>query len=301
MNDILRWATTIAQQHPQLQIAPALPCEHFLQGLSTDQTAVYQSAWLGARSLGFIPQDAACIASAWEAQAQRTQSFDTALWPCQAQDFGLTLYTPTSSFPTCPEKLGLYAVVPDAQWVDRVVQLGVPTVQLRFKSDDDHAVREQIRWAVKAASHSASLLFINDHWKHAMDAGAYGVHLGQEDLQEASLNELRASGLRLGISSHGYHEMRLAHRWQPSYVALGAVFPTTLKRMETAPQGLGRLEKYAQLMRAIPTVAIGGIDLHSLPKVMKTGVGSAAVVRAITAAEDVAAAVAALTKCMTDT
>ena len=192
----------------------------------------------------------------------------------------------------------VHAVVPDAQWVEKVVQLGVPTVQLRFKSDDPRAISQQIAQSVKAVAGTPSLLFINDYWQQAIDAGAYGVHLGQEDMQEASLESLRSSGLRLGLSSHGYSEMLAAYAWRPSYMALGAVFPTTLKKMQTAPQGLGRLTQYVQLMQHTPLVAIGGIDLHSLPAVMQSGVGSAAVVRAITGAQDTAQAVHALMKCM---
>ena len=79
--------------------------------------------------------------------------------------------------------------------------------------------------------------------------------------------------------------MLLADRHSPSYIAMGAVFPTTLKRMVTAPQGLGRLEQYAQLMQDYPLVAIGGIDIERLTAVVKTGVGSVAVVRAITESE----------------
>ena len=114
---------------------------------------------------------------------------------------------------------------------------------------------------------------------------AYGVHLGQEDMQEAPIEKIRSAGLRLGLSTHGYAEMLLADRHSPSYIALGAVFPTTLKRMVTAPQGLGRLERYAQLMQDYPLVAIGGIDIERLTAVVKTGVGSVAVVRAITESE----------------
>jgi thiamine-phosphate pyrophosphorylase len=126
-----------------------------------------------------------------------------------------------------------------------------------------------------------ALLFINDHWEEAIAAGAYGVHLGQEDMQDAQLEKIRSSGLRLGLSTHGYAEMLLADRYSPSYMALGAVFRTTLKRMATAPQGLGRLERYVELMQNYPLVAIGGIDINRLPDVLKTGVGSIAVVRAI--------------------
>jgi thiamine-phosphate pyrophosphorylase len=286
MNEILRQAKAIAALHAQLQIPPAQPCESFLSELPANENSVYQSAWLAARSLGFIPIDAACIAQAWDAQSQRSQRFDGALWPVNAIDFGLPASTDTASFAACPRSLGLYAVVPDAQWVDKVAQLGVPTVQLRFKSDDPQAIAQQISLSVKAVAGTQSLLFINDHWQQAVDAGAYGVHLGQEDMQATPLETLRASGLRLGLSSHGYSEMLAALAWRPSYVALGAVFPTTLKKMQTAPQGLGRLAKYVQLAHKLPLVAIGGIDLTCLEAVMQTGVGSAAVVRAITGAEE---------------
>ena len=282
MNDIIHHAQLIASLHPQLQIDHPQACESFLTELETGHTPAYHSAWLGSRSLGFIAKDAACIAHAWASQSLRLQSFDASLWPCHAPDFGMPLAQDTPSFAPCPPKLGLYAVVPDAQWVDKVVQLGVPTVQLRFKSDDSRAVSQQIAQSVKAVAGTQSLLFINDHWQQAIDAGAYGVHLGQEDMQDAPLEALRLAGLRLGLSSHGYSEMLAAYAWRPSYMALGAVFPTTLKKMQTAPQGLGRLTQYVQLMRHTPLVAIGGIDLHSLPAVMQSGVGSAAVFRAIT-------------------
>jgi thiamine-phosphate pyrophosphorylase len=67
---------------------------------------------------------------------------------------------------------------------------------------------------------------------------------------------------------------------------MGAVYPTTLKRMATAPQGPGRLAAYARLMRDYPGVGIGGISAAELPEIKATGVGSLAVVRAITAQEN---------------
>jgi len=177
MNNILHQAKAITELHAPLQILPAVPCENFLADLPENQTSVYQSAWLAARSLGFIPQDAACIAQAWDAQSLRSQSFDAALWPVHAIDFGIAAPTAADSFATCPHHLGLYAVVPDAQWIDRVAQLGVPTVQLRFKSDDREAIAQQIALSVKAVAGTPSLRFIHDHCQQAIDAGAYGVHL----------------------------------------------------------------------------------------------------------------------------
>jgi len=92
------------------------------------------------------------------------------------------------------------------------------------------------------------------------------------------------------VSTHGYAEMVRAHAVQPSYIALGAVFPTTLKKMATAPQGLARLGAYVRLMQRYPLVAIGGISADQFPAVRATGVGSVAVVRALVNAEDPEAA-----------
>jgi thiamine-phosphate pyrophosphorylase len=203
----------------------------------------------------------------------------------------------SSAFPPCPQQLGLYAVLPDAAWVGRMARAGVPTVQLRFKSDDPAAVQREVAAAVQAVQGTGALLFINDHWQAAITAGAYGVHLGQEDLEGlggADLNAIRSAGLRLGVSSHGYAEMLRAAAVQPSYIAMGAVYATTLKRMATPPQGPARLKVYAALLRHLPTVAIGGIDAGRLPEVLASGVGSVAVVRALVGAAHPEAQVAAL-------
>ena len=131
--------------------------------------------------LGFIPSDAACVAQAWQAQIERTGNSSD--WPDAPQDFGLRPWPRTDAFPPCPQQLGLYAVLPDAAWVGRMARTGVPTVQLRFKSEDAEAIQREIKAAVAAVQGTPALLFINDHWQAAIEAGAYGVHLGQEDLE----------------------------------------------------------------------------------------------------------------------
>ena len=262
---------------------------------------VYRAALAACSALGFIAQDAQVLARAWQARWERTGSAAPELWPSAAQDFGLQARPHSAPFATCPEQLGLYAVLPDAAWVGRMARAGVPTVQLRFKSEDASAIAQEVRAAVQAAAGTGALLFINDHWREAVAAGAYGVHLGQEDLDAlspAEVQELRASGLRLGVSTHGYAEMLRADAVQPSYIALGAVFPTTLKRMATAPQGVGRLAAYAALLREYPTVAIGGIGAAQLGEILATGVGAIAVVRALVAEADPEAAAARLLAAM---
>lgn len=251
--------------------------------------AVYRGAKTACAALGFIEGDAECLARAWRAQTQRSGIFDAHAWPELPADFGMLPFPPAerrNAFPPCPQKLGLYAVLPDAAWVGRMARAGVPTVQLRFKSHDAEAVAREVHAAVDAVHGTGALLFVNDHWRAAIEAKAYGLHLGQEDLDALTpqdLQAIRASGVRLGVSTHGYAEMLRADAVSPSYIAMGAVYPTTLKQMATAPQGVARLGAYARLLRGYPQVGIGGIDEARLSEVLATGVGSVAVVRALVA------------------
>jgi thiamine-phosphate pyrophosphorylase len=247
----------------------------------TEGPAVYSAARQACLCMGFIEADAECVAKAWQAMAERKGHFAAEDWPGEPVDFNIKPLPRQAGFPSCPKQLGLYAVLPDAAWVGRMARAGVPTVQLRFKSEDRAAIQQEVHAAVKAVQGTGALLFINDHWQLAIDAGAYGVHLGQEDLSIADIAAIRQAGLRLGLSTHGYAEMQYADSFSPSYIAMGAVFPTTLKRMITAPQGTGRLKAYASVLRDYPLVAIGGIDADNLPDVMASGVGSVAVVRAL--------------------
>jgi thiamine-phosphate pyrophosphorylase len=286
MNSSKEIAETLARIHSTMLAGEGKPYADSVHAQDNDLPPQVAGVLQGARMLGFVEHDAHCLSTAWLAQSQRTGEFTAEHWPDQPQDFGMANWPRANAFPSCPKRLELYAVLPDAQWVARMAQAGVPTLQLRFKSDDLAAARREVRAAVKAVQGTQSLLFINDFWELAIAEGAYGVHLGQEDMALAPIETIRAAGLRLGLSTHGYVEMLRAEAYSPSYLALGAVFPTTLKRMQTAPQGLGRLRAYATLMSDQSLVAIGGIDADRVPLVMKSGVGSIAVVRAITGASD---------------
>lgn len=198
-------------------------------------------------------------------------------------------------FAPLPAPVGFYPVVPDAGWVARLLDWGVRTVQLRVKAGtcDDAALRDAVRRAVAAGrAVPGAQVFINDHWQLALDEGAFGVHLGQEDLDVADLGALQRAGLRLGVSSHTPAEMSRAHAVAPSYVAIGPVYPTTLKAMRYEPVGLARLRAWTARYRPrYPVVAIGGIDLARAPGVWDCGVDGLAVVSAVTAAADPRAAV----------
>ena len=300
-------AAAIVATHAERFGCASLPAAVAVAIEFTSTDAVYRAAKEACTALGFIDADAECLANAWQAQTRRIGRFDAAAWPEAPEDFGLRPFPPAErgdAFAWCPEALGLYAVLPDAAWVGRMARAGVPTVQLRFKSDDAAAIEHEVHAAVEAVRGTSARLFINDHWPVAIDAGAYGVHLGQEDLDAvapAHLKKIRCAGLRLGVSTHGYAEMVRADAVSPSYIAMGAVFPTTLKRMATAPQGIARLSAYARLLRGYPQVAIGGIDAARICEVLATGVGSVGVVRALVAAADPEAVAAELISLITKT
>ena len=185
--------------------------------------------------------------------------------------------------------IGFYPVVHDAAWVQRLLDWGVRTVQLRFKmaGHTPAEIEREVRAAVEAGKKvPGAQVFINDHWQLALDAGAYGVHLGQEDLDTVDLAALRDAGLRLGLSTHTPFELARAKAVQPSYLAIGPIYPTTLKVMPYAPVGLVQLKEWAPQAAPYPVVAIGGISLERLPGVLACGVDGVAVVSAVTLAEN---------------
>lgn len=192
----------------------------------------------------------------------------------------------TPLFAPVPRRLGLYPVVDSVEWVTRLLDAGVRTVQLRIKDKTDAGVEADVAAAIALGQRYHARLFINDYWRLAIKHQAYGVHLGQEDLQTADLDAIRNAGLRLGVSTHDDMEIDVALAVRPSYIALGHVFPTQTKQMPSAPQGLAQLAAHVKRLGDYPTVAIGGISLERAPAVLETGVGSIAVVSAITQAPD---------------
>lgn len=200
----------------------------------------------------------------------------------------------TPAFPSVPQRLGLYPVVDSLTWIERLLKAGVRTVQLRIKDKREEDVETDVIAAIRLGEHFKARVFINDYWRLAIKHRAYGVHLGQEDLDVADLDAIRDAGLRLGLSTHDDREMERALAARPSYIALGHIFPTQTKQMPSAPQGLTQLTAHIKTLGDYPTVAIGGISVERVPAVLATGVGSVAVVSAITRAADWRAATAQL-------
>ncbi|CNL19732.1 thiamine-phosphate pyrophosphorylase [Yersinia frederiksenii] len=195
-------------------------------------------------------------------------------------------FSAEQGFPATKQRLGLYPVVDSLLWIERLLAVGVTTIQLRIKDLADAQVEQDIAAAIELGKRYQARLFINDFWRLAIKHGAYGVHLGQEDLETTDLAAIQQAGLRLGVSTHDEHELAIAKAVQPSYIAMGHIFPTQTKQMPSSPQGLAVLKQMVDNTPDYPTVAIGGISIARVPAVLATGVGSVAVVSAITQADD---------------
>ena len=178
-----------------------------------------------------------------------------------------------------------YPIVPDTDWLARLLAKGIRLVQLRVKDRPANVVRAEIEKAVALCAARRCQLVVNDYWREAIDAGADFVHLGQEDLAAADLPAIRAAGMKIGISTHTPEELDKALGAAADYVALGPIYATTLKIMPWAPQGLPRLAEWRARI-ACPLVAIGGITLDRAPIVLAAGADSVAVITDIVTSQD---------------
>lgn len=257
---LLHWLDT---QHARGWIDPAAG------GAAVDALR-FAGEWRSALARGFVAADAALIATMALAAGGRPGFINEPhLLPRLSWGEAPRFATPEPAPAPArsPHRLGLYAIVDSADRVRQVLAAGVKTVQLRIKAppapdDSWHAaLRREVERSIAACRANGAELYVNDHWQVAGDLGAFGVHLGQEDL--AAMSEQRraallASGLALGVSSHSLWELARAAALAPRYVACGPVWPTLTKDMPWQPQGLDNLAWWCRMAPA-PVVAIGGI------------------------------------------
>ncbi len=304
-NQVVDYATD-GEQHYWLA-SPRIDTEH-----THGTGCTFSSAIASLLAQGYLLRDAATIAKAYINQGLKAMTeYDgcygpvwQGAWPDTLTDFP-TILTPGSMLAeqldwktdepttfacgfatTDTTQLGLYPVVDSIVWIERLLNAGVKTLQYREKLLQGDALEDAIATVVALGKHHNARLFINDHWQLAIKHQAYGVHLGQEDLATANLAQIKAAGLRLGVSTHGHYELLKALSIQPSYLAVGAIFPTRTKDMTGQIQGIKTLADLVKLTPDTqPMVAIGGITHEKAPDVLNTGVGSIAVVTAITEAD----------------
>ncbi|WP_455477344.1 thiamine phosphate synthase [Bartonella sp. B41] len=171
-----------------------------------------------------------------------------------------------------------YLIVDSADWVERLVPLGVKLVQLRMKNENSKIISQHIRRSKDVCNTFGAQLIINDYWEIAIDEKCDFIHLGQEDLSKADLLEIRKNGIKFGLSTHDKNELDTAMSVNPEYIALGPIYLTILKKMKWMPQGLDKIKLWRKQIGALPLVGIGGLTPERAIGVLKAGANSAAVV-----------------------
>lgn len=182
-----------------------------------------------------------------------------------------------------------YPIFDSSDWLRRLLPCGIKLVQLRLKDLSDDSIRRELRVAKALCAAAGCQLIVNDYWQAAIDEGCDYVHLGQEDLDGADVQAIRRAGIRLGVSTHDEAELERALSLDPDAVALGPVYPTILKKMKWAPQGLDRVTAWKRRVGGIPLIAIGGLTVERAPAVLAAGADIVSVVTDITLNADPAA------------
>lgn len=178
-----------------------------------------------------------------------------------------------------PGKLDpFYPIVDGCDWLRRLLPLGVKLVQLRVKDKSDDELLTEISTAQGLCGAHQCRLVVNDYWQFAIELGCDFIHLGQEDLDQADIDLIKRSGIRLGISTHSHDELARAMALAPDYIALGPVYPTILKKMPWAPQGHERVSEWKQRIGDTPLIGIGGINLERADGVFEAGADVVSVV-----------------------
>lgn len=174
---------------------------------------------------------------------------------------------------------------------------GADVIQLRMKAVPTLELVRRAKSVGKAVRELGALFIVNDDAVAAVDSGADGVHVGQDDM---SINETRriiGPDRLIGKSTHSPEQAFAASREDVDYLGFGPLFSTPTKPDYRA---IGP-EQIRSVLGAlsVPFFAIGGIDLHTAPRVLAFGAERIAVVRAVQDAADVRAASAAFKKLLT--
>ena len=249
--------------HLAASVACLLAKKHSLYDAITQAvgatTVALKNASLGSKGVG----------NAWASHYVHAKTED---WPLVYAEPKLE-----GGFASLDGPLGLYGLVDNLAHLQRLLELGINTLQWRVKAPSAGYIKDT-QQAIALCNAANVPLFINDDWKLAIKLNAYGVHLGQEDLALADLPAIQAAGLRLGISTHGDWELARARALQPSYIAIGPIYKPLSKELKYAPQGLKKLARFVSCFPDTQFTCIGGITQENAHRVWATGVQSIAIV-----------------------
>lgn len=185
------------------------------------------------------------------------------------------------------DEIGFYPIVNNAELIEKMLSSGVKTVQIRVKNKD--IVENEVKKSIEITkNYPNSQLFVNDNWELAIKYKAFGIHLGQEDIDSLTIEDFKKianARIRLGISTHIKEEVQKALALNPSYLSIGPIFHTESKDLPYALHGIEGF-KYWRSKINLPLVALAGIKLENCEELIKAGADGIAVMSAITDSED---------------
>jgi thiamine-phosphate diphosphorylase len=164
----------------------------------------------------------------------------------------------------------LHAIVEDVEGARRAIEAGATVVQLRVKAPTAEVVARG-----RGLRDLGSTFVVNDDLDAALELGADGVHLGQDD---TGADAARRRGLMLGRSATSFAEAIAA---DGDYLGVGPIWGTPSKPDAAAPLGLEELARICRAVR-VPVVAIGGVDATNAGDCIRAGAAGVAVIRAAT-------------------
>ena len=166
--------------------------------------------------------------------------------------------------------------------IRRAVAAGVDWIQIREKDLDPRSLIELARFAIAEVQSTPTKILINDRLDVALASGAAGVHLGEQSLPAAQVNEwrylVRRADFQIGVSSHSLEAAQAAERGGADYLFFGPVFATPSKASFGPPQGVERLREVCSAAR-IPVLAIGGVSAENARACLEAGAAGIAAIR----------------------
>lgn len=202
-------------------------------------------------------------------------------------------------------KLQLYFIAGTTNVGDRnlldvlqaALQGGITTFQLREKGKDaleGLALKELAEQCQALCKKYNALFLINDDVELAIELGADGVHIGQQDGDVSEVRAKIGTDKILGVSTHTVNEAFAASDAGANYVGIGPIYDTTTKKDAESVVGPELISEVVKVLPGLPVVGIGGILEHRVGRVIHAGASGVAVISAITGEEDVEVATRAI-------
>ena len=169
---------------------------------------------------------------------------------------------------------------------------GADVIQLRAKGIPEQTVFNVVKRIIPLCQSFGVDFILNDYPEMAMEVGADGVHIGQDDGAIADVRKIVGEEMLIGRSTHSLEQAKQALDEGADYIGFGPLYPTPTKAGRSAI-GLDEVSKMeAQVGAILPAFCIGGIKPENIGKVLAAGARRCVVVSHILTAENIREATA---------